>query len=36
MIDYPIPARIFEIYQNCPEDKRKYLLEILELEAKMY
>ncbi len=35
-IEYPIPERILEIYQNCPESKKKYLLEILELEAKMY
>lgn len=34
-LDYPIPERILEIYQNCPESKKKYLLEILELEMKM-
>ncbi len=35
-IDYPIPERILEIYQNCPESKKKYLMEILELQARMY
>ena len=35
-IDYPIPGRMLEIYQNCPESKKKYLLELLELEVKMY
>lgn len=34
-IDYPVPVRMIEIYQNCPASKQKYLLEILELEAKM-
>lgn len=34
--DYPVPIRMIEIYQNCPEPKQKYLLEILELEAKMF
>lgn len=35
-IDYPFPVRMLEIYQNCPESKKKYLLELLELEAKIY
>lgn len=35
-IDYPIPVRMIEIYQNCPKSKQKYLLEILELESKMF
>lgn len=35
-IDYPLPYRILEIYEKCPEPKKKYLLEILELEAKIY
>lgn len=35
-IDYPIPVRMIEIYQNCPKSKQKYLLEIMELEAKMF
>lgn len=35
-IDYPIPIRMLEIYQDCPDAKKKYLLEILEIESKMY
>lgn len=35
-INYPLPVRMLEIYQNCPEAKKKYLLELLELEARMY
>ena len=35
-IDYPLPLRIMEIYNSCPEPKRKYLLEILELELKIF
>lgn len=35
-IDYPIPARMIEIYKNCPDSKKKLLLELLELEAKLY
>lgn len=35
-IDYPVPVRMIEIYQNCPESKQKYLLEILELGAKLF
>lgn len=35
-IDYPIPGRIIEIYKNCPDNKKKLLLELLELEAKLY
>lgn len=35
-IDYPIPVRMIEIYQNCPKSKQKYLLEIMELEVKMF
>lgn len=35
-IDYPFPLRIMEIYNNCPDSKKKYLLEILELEAKIF
>lgn len=35
-IDYPVPLRMIEIYNNCQKSKQKYLLEILELEAKMY
>lgn len=29
-----IPSRIKEIYLNCPEDKKKYLLELFELSTK--
>lgn len=35
-IDYPFPVRMLEIYHNCPESKKKYLLELLELVDKMY
>ena len=35
-IDYPIPVRIIEIYKKCPDDKKNLLLELLELEAKLY
>lgn len=35
-IDYPIPERIIEIYKNCPDSKKKLMLELLELEAKLY
>ena len=35
-IDYPIPKRIIEIYKNCPDSKKKLMLELLELEAKLY
>lgn len=35
-IDYPIPLKIMEIYANCPDSKKKYLLELLELEAKLF
>lgn len=35
-IDDSIPLRMIEIYKNCPKSKQKYLLEILELEAKMF
>lgn len=34
-VDYPIPGRILEIYQKCPESKKRYLVEILELEEKI-
>ncbi|MBQ2936816.1 MAG: helix-turn-helix transcriptional regulator [Lachnospiraceae bacterium] len=34
-IDYPIPPRIIEIYNKCPDSKKRYLMEILELEAKL-
>lgn len=35
-IDYPVPLRMIEIYKNCPKSKQKILLEILELQAKMF
>lgn len=35
-IEYPVPARIMEIYRDCPDSKKKLLLELLELEAKLY
>ena len=35
-IDYPIPARMIEIYKTCPDSKKELLLELLELEAKLY
>lgn len=35
-IDYPIPVRIMEIYNSCPDNKKDLLLELLELEAKLY
>ena len=35
-IDYPIPSKMIEIYKNCPDSKKKILLELLELEAKLY
>ena len=35
-IDYPIPERMLEIYKNCPDSKKKLLLQLLELEAKLY
>lgn len=34
-IDYPVPVRMIEIYSSCPDSKKEYLLEILELEAKL-
>lgn len=34
-IEYPIPERIIEIYKNCPDSKKKYLIELLELETKL-
>lgn len=35
MIEYPVPVRMIEIYSACPDSKKEYLLEILELEAKL-
>lgn len=35
-IDYPIPLEMIEIYNNCHESKRQYLLELMELAAKIY
>lgn len=32
-VDYPIPPKIIEIYKNCPDSKKEYLLELLELES---
>lgn len=34
-IDYPIPPKIIETYKNCPDSKKQYLLEIMELEEKL-
>lgn len=35
-IDYPVPVRILEIYRDCPDGKKELLMELLELEAKLY
>lgn len=35
MIEYPVPVRMIGIYSACPDSKKEYLLEILELEAKL-
>lgn len=35
-IDYPLPPRIMEIYADCPNSKKEYFLELLELEAKLF
>ncbi|MCM1126464.1 MAG: helix-turn-helix domain-containing protein [Lachnospiraceae bacterium] len=35
MPEYPVPVRMIEIYSACPDSKKEYLLEILELEAKL-
>ncbi len=35
-IEYPVPVRMIEVYSACPDTKKEYLLEMLELEAKLF
>ena len=34
--EYPVPLKMMEIYHDCPDSKKEILLDILELEAKLY
>lgn len=35
-IDYPVPVKIIDIYNKCPDSKKEYLLQILELESNLF
>lgn len=34
--EYSVPLKMLEVYRGCPDSKKKTLLDILELEAKLY